>query len=392
MLKSLEPEKFLREHWQKRPWFGPSALPADLPSLDADEVAWLATQADVESRLVLTGRNGDTVRYRVEIGPFDAPRLGALSARDWTLLVQDVDKHLPDFRAWTDAADFIPGWRIDDLMVSLAAPGGSVGPHRDNYDVFLCQGIGLREWRIGDSDSAVADTSSDALSLVEPFIATSVFDTGPGDVLYVPPGVPHWGVAQSLCTTYSIGFRAPTERELRLTARDITPEFRRDREPDPLERERFYRDPDLEPAEADDGRISVATLHRLRQQSLLEADRSDEELASILGLTVTDPKAWLCPEPVPATAAARLSRQPADRDVNGMALLAWFDCGDRLLVFANGRQFATARADEPFLRRLCRERRCPASMQRQVCSREDSRALFEWLTTSGAFQVDECHE
>jgi 50S ribosomal protein L16 3-hydroxylase len=392
VLKSIDPARFLRDHWQKKPWFEASALPARLPELDADELAWLATQPDVESRLILTVRNGDDAGYRVENGPFDEQRLGALPARDWTLLVQDVDKQLPDFRAWTDAVGFIPGWRIDDLMVSLAAPGGSVGPHRDNYDVFLCQGAGVREWRIGDSQAAVADASSDALSLLEPFAATEIFDAGPGDVLYLPPGVPHWGIAQSLCTTWSIGFRAPTKRGLRLTAEGLVPECRQDREPDPLEQERFYQDPDLEPAEADDGRIADATLRRLRQQSLLEADCSDEQLATILGITVTDPKAWLDPEPVSATVAARLCSQPADRDVHGMALLAWFAGGDRLLVFANGRRFATPRDYEPLLRQLCRERRCTAAVQQRVCSRKNGRALFEWLTTSGVFQVDECHE
>ena len=123
MLKNLPADLFLSQHWQKSHAFLASAAGHALPELDADELAWLATLPDVESRLVLTERDGDATRYRLENGPFDYARLGSLPGQDWTLLVNDVDKHLPVFRAYLDMADFIPDWRIDDLMVSFAAPG-----------------------------------------------------------------------------------------------------------------------------------------------------------------------------------------------------------------------------------------------------------------------------
>ena len=112
----------------------PGALDGIRPTLTSGELAWLATQDDVESRLVFTHRDGDSTHYRVQNGPFENDVLSSLPRQNWTLLVQDVDKHLPDFRALFSAVDFIPDWRIDDLMVSFAAPGGSVGPHKDNYD------------------------------------------------------------------------------------------------------------------------------------------------------------------------------------------------------------------------------------------------------------------
>ena len=204
----LDPKSFLARHWQKAPLFMPGAKSPLRPSVTRNELAWLATLDDVESRIVFTDRDGDRLRYRVVNGPFDADFLASLPKRDWTLLVHDVEKHLPALRALFDLVPFVPDWRIDDLMVSFAAPGGGVGPHRDNYDVFLCQGIGAREWRvsldaIGDDTDASAD-----LALLRAFDG-SRFDTREGDVLYLPPGAAHWGTAQRACITYSIGMRAP---------------------------------------------------------------------------------------------------------------------------------------------------------------------------------------
>ncbi|MGI9261401.1 MAG: cupin domain-containing protein [Woeseiaceae bacterium] len=209
----FEPQKidrFLVDHWQKKPRFVAGGLGQHLPQLDPDELGWLAGQPDVESRLVFTDRTDKDIQYRAESGPFDESRLSQLPERDWTLLVQDVEKHFPDFRRYFGEVDFVPDWRIDDLMVSCAAPGGSVGPHVDNYDVFLCQGEGTREWKVGYDEQFEPDTENADLSLIKPYPIAGSHRAGPGDVLYLPPGIPHWGVATELCVTYSIGCRAPT--------------------------------------------------------------------------------------------------------------------------------------------------------------------------------------
>ena len=150
----MSAERFLATCWQKTPLHLPGALDSESPALSGEELAWLATLDDVESRLVFTERHDGGTRYRVESGPFDEELLSSLPDSDWTLLVQDVEKHLPDFRQLLSLVPFIPDWRIDDLMISFAAPGGSVGPHKDNYDVFLCQGSGHREWRIDNNSSS----------------------------------------------------------------------------------------------------------------------------------------------------------------------------------------------------------------------------------------------
>jgi 50S ribosomal protein L16 3-hydroxylase len=122
-----------------------------------------------------------------------------LPKSDWSLLVHDVDKHLPAMRKLFEQVPFIPDWRIDDLMISFAAPGGGVGPHRDNYDVFLCQGIGIREWRFSTTSVAVNSAASDDLVLLQEFEGDECHATREGDVLYLPPGVERASPTPSAC-------------------------------------------------------------------------------------------------------------------------------------------------------------------------------------------------
>ena len=112
--------------------------------LDPDELAGLACEEGVESRLIT--RQAD--QLKMESGPLPEARFGELGTEPWTLLVQAVDHHVPDVAALIEAFRFIPDWRIDDVMVSYATDGGGVGPHFDQYDVFLVQGLGKRRWRV----------------------------------------------------------------------------------------------------------------------------------------------------------------------------------------------------------------------------------------------------
>jgi 50S ribosomal protein L16 3-hydroxylase len=389
MLNNEPAVSFLARYWQKSPAFLPSAVTDSLPSLDADELAWLATLPDVESRLVLSVRDGNAMRYSLENGPFDEARLSNLPGQDWTLLVNDVDKHLPDFRSYLDMIDFVPDWRIDDLMVSCAAPGGSVGPHEDNYDVFLVQGTGTRDWRFGSRLGTEPDESSEALSLVKPFAALERVSCRDGDILYLPPHTPHWGIAAELCMTYSIGMRAPTSDELQLAAERC---LRRDapqrRSGDHL----FYADPDLGAGEADPGQISEQVIARLKAQSLVDDSLTDTEIATILGCTVTDPKAWLAPEAVTGPdASARIADSRA-LPVHGMARIAWYRQADRGVVFVNG-VARTLDADQlDVVLQLCRDRRLGAGNKRELANSPAGRELLVWLLAEGLFDVADAGE
>ena len=385
MLNDMEPQSFLSDHWQKEALFLPGALPQNLPLIDPDELGWLATLPDVESRLVLTDRAVGHATYRLENGPFEEARLRELPEKDWTLLVQDIEKHLPDFRRYLAEFFFIPDWRIDDLMVSCAAPGGSVGPHVDQYDVFLVQGAGTRHWLIGHPQDVEADAQAEGLSLLAPFKPAAEYSANPGDVLYLPPGVPHWGVATDLCITLSIGCRAPTRQELQLGQERVLgkPVNERPASDDPV----FYVDPDLEAAEALPGKIDPRSIGRLREQGLLTDSLSEVELARVFGSVVTDPKAWLDPEAVSLARINKLLRDKGGVDVHGMARLAWCELADSHLVFVNGADRQVPAAVIEIFKNLCDGRRLERCDDEALRAGEQGDSCLSWMASNGMFDA-----
>jgi hypothetical protein len=340
---NLTAEKFLSRHWQKKSLFMPQAMKFVRPAITRNELAWLATLDDVESRIVFTNRGESQTRYRVETGPFDTGFLRTLPKRDWSLLVHDVEKHLPTLRKWFDLVPFVPDWRIDDLMISFATPGGGVGPHRDHYDVFLCQGIGLREWRLSSQSLDADPAASHDLVLLQEFDGDERYATRAGDVLYLPPGVAHWGTARRACITYSIGMRAPPG----------------------------YADPDLQLTEARPGYISPAALERAGKD------------ASTLGRLVTQPKEWLQPvAPTEEEIIALLDNPSALRKLrlHGMARVA-FD-GDTL--YLNGAERSFEGQERESIASLCCRRRLNGALVSQLGVR-----CLRWLLSHGAFELAE---
>jgi 50S ribosomal protein L16 3-hydroxylase len=211
-LERLDTGAFLSDHWQKKPLLIRNPWTAWTNPIESDELAGLACEEEVESRLVLA----EVDTWKLEHGPFPEQRFAQLGERPWTLLVQSVDQFVPEVAALLLPFRFLPSWRIDDVMVSYATDGGGVGPHFDQYDVFLIQGLGRRRWRIGPvCDDSTTFLPHDDLRLLPGFDVIDEWILEPGDILYVPPGVAHEGVAVGHdCMTYSIGFRAPSESEL----------------------------------------------------------------------------------------------------------------------------------------------------------------------------------
>lgn len=211
MLGGMDADHFLSQYWQKKPLLIRNALNSP-PVLSADELAGLALEETIESRLVL--ENPLAKSWSLETGPFDEKTLQSLPARHWTLLVQAVDQWLPEIHGLLDHFDFLPRWRLDDIMISLSADGGSVGPHFDNYDVFLLQTQGNKRWRIGQHCEANTRLAEDSpLRLLADFQPRAEYLLEPGDMLYLPPNLAHWGIAEGLSMTCSIGFRGPTTVE-----------------------------------------------------------------------------------------------------------------------------------------------------------------------------------
>src|SRR5690554_4841168 len=212
-LGELSLDQFLQQYWQRQAVFLPQALADFRSPLSPDELAGLALEEVIESRLVL---HSEQAPWQLKLGPFKEQDFTQLPKQQWSLLVQAVDHWIPEVAALLERFRFIPNWRLDDVMVSYAPTGGSVGPHFDYYDVFLVQGAGTRQWQIGQHcNSASARLEGTDLNILREFNPTATHIAHPGDVLYIPPGVAHWGTSlDDDCMTFSIGFRAPSEAEI----------------------------------------------------------------------------------------------------------------------------------------------------------------------------------
>lgn len=292
----IDETAFLRDYWQKRPLLMRGALAGyDFP-LQPEELAGLACEEEIESRLVI---GHDRQHWELHHGPFDEDRFSGLPGSNWTLLVQDVDKYLPEVARLLEAFRFIPSWRFDDVMISYAAPGGSVGPHIDSYDVFLVQGMGRRRWQIHTDpalDALLPDLPMRILSEFEPEQEWLVEQ---GDVLYLPPGVAHWGIAEGPCMSWSVGLRAPSHQEML----DSFTRFLLEHMPEA----EHYRDPPLlpvrEPARIGPGVVShtFSELDRWLQDGRLRH--------RWFGSFMTEVKAHLAIEPLPEPLSERALRQ-----------------------------------------------------------------------------------
>ncbi|CAA9323600.1 MAG: FIG002776: hypothetical protein [uncultured Lysobacter sp.] len=273
----MTPAVFLRDYWQKRPLLIRNAFPGFVSPIEPGDLAGLACEEAALSRLISQDREHDT--WTVRHGPFDEAEFPGMPRQDWTLLVQDVDKWDADVATVLAAFDFLPRWRIDDVMVSFAAPGGSVGAHVDQYDVFLLQADGHRRWQIDASPNPPLAFRDDVeLRLLREFNPTHEWVLGPGDMLYLPPGVPHHGVAEDACLTFSVGMRAPSAAELLGDFVDTLAS-----EADESLR---YRDPDLAPPR-DPAEIDAAAMGRVVEALNMLRMNDPERLGDWFGRFIT---------------------------------------------------------------------------------------------------------
>lgn len=274
------------------------------------------------------------------------------------MLVQDIEKHLPQFATYLDCFDFLPHWRIDDLMISHAASGGGVGPHTDAYDVFLLQAKGRRRWSIAETFKPDIIPGMD-VKVLRDFEPEQEWTLEAGDMLYLPPNVAHEGVAlDDDCMTWSIGFRAPSLRDMFL---DFS-EWLHQRLPE----DTMYSDPDLATDETGRGEISPAGFARLRALMRTALDADGEILDRWFGQFMTEPKPWLECEtsedtPSPEDFHARLENgDMLLRDTR--ALLAWREEKDGDILFVNGKALETGAQLSALLELLCTQRQFTAAM------------------------------
>ena len=359
----MSPARFLRDYWQKRPLLVRNAFPGFRPPLQPDDLAGLACEPTALARLIVHDEARD--RWRVKSSPLEEADFAATPPRNWTLLVQDVDKWDADVAGLLQHFQFLPSWRMDDVMVSYAEPGGGVGAHVDQYDVFLLQGLGQRHWAISDDPLAPKAFRPDIeLKQLVQFEPTHEWLLEPGDMLYLPPGIPHDGVAfGGPCMTFSVGMRAPSQAELTGDLADYIAE----QLPDELR----YADPDLAPARHV-GEIDRAALDRLKAALPFAAALRDDLLRDWFGRFITryrNAQVPVAPEhPLSGerfagrlVAGARLLRHP-------WARMAWAGGKTGCVLYVCGQAYG---ASPELAQRLCAEReltfeRTPSAADREL--------------------------
>lgn len=207
--KGITPEIFLRDYWQKKPLLIKNGLPQLVGMFEPEDVLGLALEDGVSARLISQDDTNPN-QWSLKSSPLTESDVDNTPAL-WTILVQNLEQWSPELGQLWAHFDFIPKWQQDDIMVSVAPQGGSVGAHFDEYDVFLAQGFGTRRWQLGkmcDADTPfVPNQPIRLLDDMGEIIFDEVLEAG--DVLYVPPCLSHHGVAQDDCLTFSFGFRRP---------------------------------------------------------------------------------------------------------------------------------------------------------------------------------------
>jgi 50S ribosomal protein L16 3-hydroxylase len=372
-LGSLGARKFLQRHWQKKPLLIRGAFPAFANPLSPREVLALACTPDAQPRLV-QHRAG---RWSLEHGPFTGARLRRLPERNWTVLIQDTNHFSPRAARLLERFDFIPHARVDDLMVSYAAPGGGVGPHVDSYDVFLLQGHGRRRWRISRQQDSTFRPGL-PLKILQRFVAEEEWVLEPGDMLYLPPGVAHEGVALDECLTWSVGFRAPSDRELVSGFLD----FLAGR----IEPRGHYRDPGARPARHAGEIPAPLVAHAGRVLAGIRWSRAD--VAEFAGRFLSEPKVDAVFDP-PRRPLSR-ARFAALAARTGLAL----DARSRLLfsgtmAFMNGEALRPVRGAARTLRALSDARSLPGPVRASAAFWD---LAHDWYTQGFVHARDGRHE
>lgn len=361
LLGGLTPRAFLARHWQRRPLVVRGAIPVFRDPLTVADLFRLASRDDAESRLVRRPAR----KWMLAHGPFSRTALERLSRMHdsrWTLLVQGVNHFVPAVDRLMREFAFASYARLDDVMVSYAAPGGGVGPHVDSYDVFLVQGMGTRRWRVA-RPRAHRLLAGAPLKILSDFRPEQEWVLAAGDLLYLPPGWAHDGTAIEPCMTYSIGFRAPSAQELATGYL----QFLEDR----VMRTGLYADPGLKP-QPHPARLGDELLDRYARM-LRGLPGSPSDVREFLGSNLSEPKPHVRFErPARPPGVRRFARSIAKRGVRLVAATIMLYRGNRF--FVNGESF-TVSGGRPLLARLADRR---ALKPGNLPVEDAARLLYTW--------------
>jgi 50S ribosomal protein L16 3-hydroxylase len=370
---NLDREDFLARYWQRKPLHIPGAIADFKPPISSHELAGLALEDGVESRIVEYRDD----QWALHHGPFESTDYDR--QHPWTLLVQAVDHWIPGVAELRKLVDFLPQWRVDDVMVSYAPDGGSVGPHFDNYDVFLLQGAGQRRWQVGpycDADTRLLP--HEELRLLQTFVVEQEFLLNTGDILYLPPGFAHWGTAVGECTTFSIGFRAP-----RIT--DMVSRFI-DQLLEQLEPDQFYHDA-IQVAATRAGELRPRDLDRALAQLQGALDQASGN--QWFGELVTEPRYDTFPDE-DDLAEARKCMQDGPNFVllSPASRLAWQQEASGIRVYANGDSRSFDDTVLSGLIELCERWRLEGGRLAAMQENASGTELLDYLLETGCIYVE----
>lgn len=371
-------KSFLKDFWQKKPLLIRNAF-SEIPQIiSPEELAGMALDSEVESRIIKCSDNFSD--WQLFNGPFEEEEFLNLPESYWTLLVQDIDKHIPAARNLIDQFNFIPSWRIDDLMISYAADQGSVGPHTDSYDVFLIQLEGKRLWQINDEDYSDSDLLPDSdVRVLNDFTKQQVWLLGPGDMLYLPPNVAHWGIAQGSCLTASVGFLAPSASELFSAWADKVL--------DKLDDSERYSDPDLLPRKSPT-ELTISDIQKVDNIIMSLISNNHVSTHQLFGEIISQSKSHL--EIFPHQENINIEQHP----IKGLSyqhhpyLRIFYSKtqDNQVLLFANGETFELD-SEEEFARYLCENNEIVAEQVSNWMKMPKNKQCFQELVKLGCIEI-----
>ena len=319
---------------------------------------------------------GGKTPWQLRNGAFTEKDFSRLPPTHWTLLVQEMNRHVPEIADILDLFNFVPSWRVDDLMISYAPQHGSVGPHIDSYDVFLLQAKGLRRWQISRE---VGEFLPDLdLKILKKFQAEETWILAPGDMLYLPPNVAHHGVALEECMTFSIGFLAPTHTEmLNDYVQNVTAQ---------MDKDLRYTDPELS-LPKDNGEITPQALEKI-QQIIRGLSLDNHSINQWFGQFISQSRGgndYECPEPE-FDSVEWLEEYKGAGFMRRAARMMFLRDGENVTLFAEGQAIPLSPSLAFAAPLLSQQRDFPfADLEKPLSENAEFVALLTDLTNQGFF-------
>lgn len=379
----LTNQQFLDEYWEKKPLLIRQAFPDIKPPFSAEELAGLCCDTDAPGRLIVEhgcglDTEGDQQPWQVFNAPLETEHFLKLPETHWTLLVNDLERYYPEHLELLANFDFIPDWRKDDLMVSYAVEGGSVGPHIDEYGVFLIQALGERHWQLDPSVNPENIIPCIELKLLAEFNAQQEWTLSPGDMLYLPPLLAHYGVAKNNCMTYSVGLRSPSQQEL--IESFLGALF------DKGKTSSRYND-SARKIQTHYGEIEAKDIEELKQHLLNAFKENDVLFTDWLGQYLTEKKNPQREEFIDDSSEYTLDkkttyfRSPSSE-------MAWIDHSGHITIFVNGESSSWSESIKKNIQFICKSYQYTDVEMEEKLMDDSFRKLFDMLVEKDVMLVD----